>query len=449
MCPSDPFSDFVDGDKTVIRPKPGGRRKSTQPSSVQYPDTGFRDGDLQSADLGNSNPYIAGSFSILSLTSKLRTLPLFNDINRLHQNLVSEITEFEKQILQRGVSQDHAGMAKMFLCSLIDETVLNTPWGHQSDWKHNNLSSRFFGDMWGGEKFFEALDGLKRQARQNLALLELAYICLSLGFQGKYRYAANGLRELDNEHQELYLLLRQAKGDPERNLSIVWRGCKVSNPLIRYVPLWVLFVVACSLVVLTYAGFLYAITNSSNHVYDKLIAIAEEEEKSEPIPAKEIPLSFARDAAPVDTSTLEFHLPVSDETDRFRKLLAEEIAKNMVTVIEGPIIRISNAFPSGSDEIKKEFHPIFDKIAEEIKNDESRIEVVGHTDNQKIKFSLRFPDNLKLSYARAENAAKLLKAHPSLMSRVNFIGKGYSEPIAKNDTKKNRAINRRIDIYIR
>ncbi len=50
----------------------------------------------------------------------------------------------------------------------------------------------------------------------------------------------------------------------------------------------------------------------------------------------------------------------------------------MVTVLDGPILRLSNAFPSGSDQILKDFRPMLAKIARELKNDTSRIEVVGH-----------------------------------------------------------------------
>jgi type VI secretion system protein ImpK len=50
----------------------------------------------------------------------------------------------------------------------------------------------------------------------------------------------------------------------------------------------------------------------------------------------------------------------------------------MVTVLDSPILRISNAFPSGSDQILKDFRPMLAKIARELKNDTSRIEVIGH-----------------------------------------------------------------------
>lgn len=89
------------------------------------------------------------------------------------------------------------------------------------------------------------------------------------------------------------------------------------------------------------------------------------------------------------------------------------------------------------------------KIARELQNDTTRIVVIGHTDNQKIKFSARFKSNWHLSRARAENAANILNGNGALGKRVSFEGMADKDPIAPNDTKRNRALNRRIDIHIR
>ena len=85
----------------------------------------------------------------------------------------------------RESGQEQVKIASYFLCSLIDETVLNTPWGNQSNWGHHSLLIQFHNEAWGGERFFQILDRLKQQPAQGLNLLELAYLCLSLGFEGK------------------------------------------------------------------------------------------------------------------------------------------------------------------------------------------------------------------------------------------------------------------------
>ncbi|MDM8516824.1 type IVB secretion system protein IcmH/DotU [Desulfobacterales bacterium HSG16] len=441
MCPSDPF-DF--DNNSVVRPRPGGIQAS-RVGEKPFSPTDIWDSDLQSVQFGRSNLYITNSFSILSLAPKIRSVALYEDTQGLYKKLVDEINEFEKYVLSHGISEADARTAKLFLCALLDESVLNTPWGFQSSWKHVNLSSRFFKQML-GERFFDEVEILKRQSRKNLELLKLAYVCLSLGFQGKYRPMSDGKQRAEEDRLELYALIEEAEDHNNRNLSIHWKGRPVNNPLIRYVPMWVISSVACIFLLLSFTGFLFFISISSDSVYDSLIDIANA--KTRPISAKKMTISEPIPKPPpvVKKKTRK----IQDQIDRFKKLLAREISKGMVKVIDGPIIRISNTFPSGKAEIKKEFHSILEKVADEVKDDTSRIEVHGHTDSQRIRFSIQFPDNHRLSEARAESAEKImLKAQPSLEKRISTRGKGYSERIVPNDTKTNRATNRRIDIHIR
>ena len=434
MVKSDPFSTFNDDDKTVIRPSPGGRRRQSAavtPSPVNFSaQSGL---DIGSDLPAGSNPLIATAFSLLSIVPKLQNLPFHHAADELQGQLIGEIRNFEGRSLHQGYSQEQVKIASYFLCALIDETVLNTPWGNQSNWGHNSLLIQFHNEAWGGERFFQILDRLKQHPAQSLNLLELAYMCLSLGFKGKYRVAGSGIREIEALRQELYLSIQRSKGDAERALSPRWQGLRdMRSPFVRHVPIWVVTAVAGALVVLTYLGFAYAINRSSDRVYGQLAGLAREEVK--PLPARP-----QRPVAPAIT-------PI--QTDRFKQLLANEIARDLVEVPDPNMLRISNAFPSGSDRIKKDFIPMLAKIARELQTGTSRIVVVGHTDDRPI-FSARFPSNWHLSQARAKNVANILMASAPLKARIHFEGHAASEPIAPNDTAENRARNRRIDIQIR
>ena len=214
MSESDPFAEFGDDDKTVIRPSPGGRRRQTPVSPPPQPlGAGYSERDLRAADVQVSNPLITGAYSLLSLVPRLRNLPSHGAVNELRQRLLGELKGFENRMLQKGVSRNQVEIAKYLLCSLIDETVLNTPWGSQSGWGHHSLSSELFKKMWGGEEFFQILDRLKQQSAQNLDLLELGYLCLSLGFEGKYRYSKDSLHTLEKERQEHEAKVRQLQAE--------------------------------------------------------------------------------------------------------------------------------------------------------------------------------------------------------------------------------------------
>lgn len=105
-------------------------------------------------------------------------------------------------------------------------------------------------------------------------------------------------------------------------------------------------------------------------------------------------------------------------------------------------------FDSGKAYIKEDAMTILDKLAPLLKESYRQIRIEGHTDNLPIN-TPEFPSNWELSTARAVNVVKyMIEKHnfsPYIMSAA-----GYSEyrPVAPNDSIKNRALNRRVDIII-
>jgi type VI secretion system protein ImpK len=272
-----------------------------------------------------------------------------------------------------------------------------------------------------------------RRPTEHLDLLELAYMCLSLGFEGKYRLSPNGNRVLEELRVEVYSEIQRLRGDSGLSLSINWQGQRdLRSPLTRYVPMWVLWVGAGLVLLFVYLGFSYKINLASNRIYGDWMTIASEEVRiQEPPPP-----------APVSVPAPSPSLP------RFGDLLANEVAGKMVIVLDGPVLRLTNAFDSGSDQIRKEYMPLLSKIGHTLKNGTSRVEVIGHTDNKPI-FTARFPSNWDLSNTRAKRVAEVLDSQGALGNRVTFKGRAEREPIAPNDTPANRARNRRVDIHIR
>lgn len=74
----------------------------------------------------------------------------------------------------------------------------------------------------------------------------------------------------------------------------------------------------------------------------------------------------------------------------------------------------------------------------------SRIEVVGHTDNTGTAAY-----NADLSQRRAQSVAGILTAAGVSSGRIVAVGRGESQPIATNSTDTGRAQNRRVEILIR
>ncbi|MNO71443.1 hypothetical protein D3C76_623600 [compost metagenome] len=88
------------------------------------------------------------------------------------------------------------------LCAFLDESVLRS--GDNELRRHFELQPlqfRYFGVHLAGEGFFEKIDALRGDVKQNLDVLEVYHLCLALGFEGKFslgqkdqlRYLANTL----------------------------------------------------------------------------------------------------------------------------------------------------------------------------------------------------------------------------------------------------------------
>ncbi len=436
MSPSDPYSDSNLNERTIIRPSPG-KRRPTRPArpAANMDSNAIMESYAHLIDLEGDNPLLAGAFPLLALVPKLRSLALHDAPNLLQQQLISEIKRFEGHALKKGASHNQVEICKYLLCSILDETVLNTPWGSQSGWGHNSLSSLFFRKLVGGEEFFQILDRLKEHPEENQHLLEIAYLCLSLGFEGKYRYRNNGLLTLERERQDLYSLLQRFKGEARPDLSSRWKGlAEVQNPLVRFVPLWVLATVAGVMLLLVYMGVALTLRDRSDDLYDRLYTTAQNVEKAPP-------MELVRPVA-VQKPTLSLEV-------LFKNLLDDEIAAGKVSINGDSVLRIFSMFSPGSADIRDSYQPLMAKIAQAVKQENIRLLVKGHTDDQRMKFSARFNSNWQLSTARAASAAKLLARYGFPERRISFEGMADNEPLVPNDTSANRAKNRRIDIHFR
>lgn len=107
-------------------------------------------------------------------------------------------------------------------------------------------------------------------------------------------------------------------------------------------------------------------------------------------------------------------------------------------------------FDSGKDKIRPEAYPILDKVADVLIKTtlENYIGIEGHTDNEPIKYS-GWKSNWELSTARALSVLHYLinekKIEPK---RISAAGYGEYRPVASNETKEGRRLNRRVEIVI-
>lgn len=131
------------------------------------------------------------------------------------------LRQVDQQARLRGYSSEDVKLAIFAVVALLDETILTTRNPVFAHWARKPMQEELFGHHVAGEIFFQnlqALLGLKDS--QELAdLLEVYYLCLLLGFAG--RYGAGGRGELRAITQAVAEKIRRIRGTAA-DLSPAW-----------------------------------------------------------------------------------------------------------------------------------------------------------------------------------------------------------------------------------
>jgi type VI secretion system protein ImpK len=107
------------------------------------------------------------------------------------------------------------------------------------------------------------------------------------------------------------------------------------------------------------------------------------------------------------------------------------------------ILPSGNLFASGRAELSPEYEATIAQIAAELNKLEGRVEVIGHTDDQRPRLRM---SNFELSLARARNVMQALARTLKDPARLSATGRGSAEPAVPGSDDVSRARNRRVEI---
>ena len=441
MASDDPFFSPPSDDRTIIRPRPGGRSSDIRPDPVipvQLPPT-----ETAIPRLGHLNPLESASSGLLALLTRLNISRTQSDTVGLKEKITGEIKQFQITAQAQGIDAQTITSARYVLCTVLDEAVLNTPWGHNSSWTQQSLLSLFHNEVSGGERFFHLLKSLAQNPAKNRNLLELMYLCLGLGFKGRYQLIDGGRDKLTSIREWLYQILQKERGYVEHTLSPHWQGIRDKrNPLIKLMPLWVIGALSVGFLSILFSIFLFQLNNDSDPVFREIYAINP--------PAIQIPVI---QAFPLPKPKLQPQpQPKPKPQITLSILLDSEIRSNQLKVLESTelstvIIHGDNLFSSGSTSVNSSIMPLLKSIAKALNQLPGQVEIIGHSDNVPIR-SARYPSNWHLSKARAESVAAIIKQNLTNPERVSIEGRADLEPVASNKTREGRAKNRRVEIVL-
>lgn len=410
----------VSASRTFVVPNPGGRARAEPLAANSF----FSESDDV---FSGGNPILAVANPILNMIYQVRTLVHNPDPSQLRNYLIEEIKKFEARAKAEAISAEHISAARYCLCTVIDETAAQTPWGGGGVWPRYSLLVTFHNETWGGEKFFQILAKVSQTPALHRDLIELMFFCISLGFEGRYKVVPNGHSQLELLRRRLAEIIADVKGEKIRALSPHWAGvAKPRTAIWTLLPVWVSVLFCVIAGAALFVTFALKLSDYSDSVFARVAAL--------PIPEVVV-------KPPEQVSTGQISLMLQEEVDRHLVRVTESSGVAVVTLMGDGL------FESGSVTINSNYIAVINKIADAIQRYGKSAVVSGHTDNVPIR-TARFPSNWHLSLDRARSVANYLQSTLAGNRSIDVQGLGDAEPIAANNTTEGRSLNRRVEVKI-
>jgi type VI secretion system protein ImpK len=459
--PGDGADDFEDR-TMIIRPNPGGRAARPAPvgdedhtqiyqpaKAAPGPGSGdpaprvSGDGASEALFEGLKHAVPTGSTEVskaaarlLMLAGRLANLAQFDQVPRLKEFLVSELSDFERQCAIAGTDRKLIRQCHYILCALLDDIVLSRPWGASSGWSQRSLVAVHHNEVVSGDRVFELAEQFDKVPPKDPETVELVYLAFALGFEGKLRIDPRGPAQLSQMRERVFRHYRQMFPAPERDLSSLWQGVTTAHkPLRELIPLWMYWVGFALAALALFALLLFLLSGRADRSYRALADVF-----NRPAP---------RFAAPAEVAEVEV---ADDPLPKIMALMQPDIdARRAEVVNEGVSVKVrllnNGLFASASADVSGDYQQTLDHLAAALKIAGGEVQVLGHTDDLAIR-TLRFPSNMELSVARGEAIKAGLVARGIVADQVRVEGRVDTDPLVPNDGPDGRNANRRIDVVI-
>ena len=447
MSRDDPFGLETDAGRTRIRPV--GAQRAAEARRAAWPEANGAGQATQRVrqPRANDNPLVAAFAALLGLAPELERAAAPENPEVLRARLLDNLTYARDGAVAHGAPLARADQAAWYVAALLDDIALNTPWGGASDWPRHPLVVSLAGDVDAGTRFFDRVEELLRYPERDPEMLELAFICLGLGFRGMHRVSgAAGEGSLAQLRAQIARVLRRRDED-EAPLSPNWRGVDAPDEKPRFkAPLWSVALIALAVMAGVYVTLGMRLSERGEQLYALAGVLPPPERAGIFRPVRE---TTRPELALPEPVVIEF-LPAitAAAPEGTRALTGREDASLAVVAIQADDPEV---FRSARAEINEVYAPLIASIAGFIAENQELIggvTVIGHTDSVPVQRSNPFSSNQVLSEARARAIADLLVANGVPASLIAAEGRAATEPVADNATREGRARNRRVEIRI-
>ncbi|MBW1856775.1 MAG: type IVB secretion system protein IcmH/DotU [Deltaproteobacteria bacterium] len=134
--------------------------------------------------------------------------PAFDQVRADIERLVSQA---DTCLQEKGMPKEENDQARFAIFAWIDEVILSSPWNEKEKWQGQQLQRTYFQTADAGEVFFERLNMLGPHQNH---VREVYYLCLAMGFTGRYIHEGDDFLLDQLKTSNLKVLMGSSMGLP-------------------------------------------------------------------------------------------------------------------------------------------------------------------------------------------------------------------------------------------
>ena len=216
--------------------------------------------------------------SLLDIHAKLIVLILelqrteeVENLDQLRDQFKYNLKQCENLASASGYHAREIEMVQFALIAFLDETVNVSNWHNRLSWLNEPLQVEIYKRRTAGVAFFERLATLRKKPAKYRHLIEIYYLCILLGFKGKYdEDKTNQLETLrKNIEQDLF-------GKTGRTTNLLspngLPGKKNKTPDGR-IPIWLIFAITFGIAIILFAFINSSVTEKAVKTQKSIEAI--------------------------------------------------------------------------------------------------------------------------------------------------------------------------------
>lgn len=219
------------------------------------------------------NPIVDAAGYLFSVLGKLKQLKSYRQLSKLQTELIQEVNALHETISNQGYSAEYITVCKYILCATLDEVISNTSWGGQGQWDPYFLLAALNQDLQHQDKFFAIMERAIKEPALYIDLMELMYLCLSMGYKGQYRATEHSQYQLEQITNNLYKHIRAYRGSFSKTLSpSPLKSQKSTAPSLpqQKTPITFIVIVTACIIMTIFVSLGYLMDVISNEAYKNL-----------------------------------------------------------------------------------------------------------------------------------------------------------------------------------